>query len=85
MKKKKISINPLFDYLDELDNEKDIEIAADRLVKDNGWSRLQALSALHSKYQSERRLEEAVIVNSLIVREKSRAKPEPDTGFHDDM
>lgn len=85
MKKKKISINPLFDYLDELDSEKDIEIAADRLVKDNGWSRLQALSALHSKYQSERRLEEAVIVNSLIVREKSRAKAEPDTGFHDDM
>jgi hypothetical protein len=85
MKKKKISINPLFDYLDELDSEKDIEIAADRLVKDNGWSRLQALSALHSKYQSERRLEEAVIVNSLIVREKSRAKAEPDSGFHDDM
>ena len=82
---KKISINPLFDYLDELDSEKDIEIAAERLVKDNGWSKLQALSALHSKYQSERRLEEAVIVKSLIDREKSRANAEPDTGFHDDM
>jgi hypothetical protein len=68
---KKISINPLFDYLDELDSEKDIEIAAERLVKDNGWSKLQALSVLHSKYQSERRLEEAVIVNRLIEREKS--------------
>jgi hypothetical protein len=34
---RKISINPLFDYLDELDSEKDIEIAAERLVKDNGW------------------------------------------------
>jgi hypothetical protein len=68
---KKISINHLFDYLDELDSEKDIEIVAERLVKDNGWSKLQALSALHSKYQSERRLEEAVIVNRLIEREKS--------------
>lgn len=82
---KKISINPLFDYLDELDSEKDIEIAAERLVKDNGWSKLQALSALHSKYQSERRKEEAVIVTRLINREKSRAKVERDTGFHDDM
>ena len=39
---KKISINPLFDYLHELDSEKDIVIAAERLVKDNGWSKLQA-------------------------------------------
>jgi hypothetical protein len=82
---KKISINPHFDYLDELDSEKDIEIATERLVKDNGWSKLEALSALHSKYQSERRLEESVIVNRLINGEKSRAKAEPDTGFHDDM
>jgi hypothetical protein len=52
---KKISINSLFDYLDELDSEKDIEIAIERLVKDNGWSKLQALCALHSKYQSEKR------------------------------
>jgi hypothetical protein len=82
---KKTSINPLFDYLDKLDSEKDIEIATDRLVKDNGWSKLRALSALHSKYLSERRKEEAVIVNRLIAREKSRAKAQRDTGFHDDM
>jgi len=68
-----------------LDSEKDIEIAAERLVKDNGWSKLQALSALHSKYQSERRKEEAVIISRLIKKEKSKAKIEPDTGFHDDM
>jgi hypothetical protein len=68
---KEIAIYRIFDYLDKLDSEKDIEIATERLVKDNGWSKLQALSALHSKYQSERRLEEAVIVNRLIEREKS--------------
>jgi hypothetical protein len=67
-----------------LDNEEDIEIATERLVKDN-QSRLHALSALRSKYQSERRKEEAVIVDRLIDREKSKAKIEPDTGFHDDI
>jgi hypothetical protein len=55
------------------------------IVKDNQWSRLHALSALRSKYQSERRKEEAVIVDRLIEREKSEAKIEPDTVFHDDM
>jgi len=67
-----------------LDNG-DIEIATERLIKDNQWSRLHALSALSSKYQSEGRKEEAVIVDRLIDREKSKAKIEPDTGFHDDM
>lgn len=68
-----------------MDNEEDIEIPTERLAKDNQWSRLHALSALRSKYQSERRKEEAVIVDRLIDREKSKAKIEPDTGFHDDM
>ena len=45
----------------------------------------QALSVLHSQYQSERHLEEVVIVNRLIAREKLKTKAEPDTGFHDDM
>ena len=68
-----------------MDSEKDIEIAVERLVKDNAWSKLRALSVLHSKYQSERHLEEVVIVNRLIAREKLETKAEPDTGFHDDM
>ena len=68
-----------------MDTEEDIEIATERLVKDNQWSRLHALSALKSKYQSEGRKEEAVIVERLIDREKSKPKIEPDTGFHDDM
>jgi hypothetical protein len=85
IKGEEISINLLFDYHDKLDSERDIEIAADRLVKDNGCSRLQALSTLHSKNQSERHLEEVVIINRLIGREKSKTKAEPETGFHEDM
>jgi hypothetical protein len=68
-----------------LDNEEDIEIATERLIKDNQWSKLHALSALKSKYQSEGRKEEVVVVDRLIDREKSKPKIEPDTGFHDDM
>jgi len=66
-------------------DEEDIEIATERLVKNNQWSKLHALSALKSKYQSEGRKEEAVIVDRLIDREKSKPKIEQDTGFHDDM
>ena len=68
-----------------MDNEEDIEIPTERLVKDNQWSKFHALSALKSKYQSEGRKEEAVIVDRLIDREKSKPKIEPDRGFHDDM
>ena len=45
----------------------------------------QALSTLHGKYRSERHLEEVVIINRLISRERSKTKAEPETGFHDDM
>ncbi len=68
-----------------MDNQKDIEIAAEKLVKDNGWSRIKALSAIHSRYQSERRLEEALIVQRLINMEEAKIEAERDKGFHDDM
>ena len=77
--------NQLLNYVRLLDNEEDIEIATERLAKDNQWSRLHALSALKSKYQSEGRKEEAVIVDGIMDREKSKPKKQPDTGFHDDM
>ena len=77
--------NQLLNHVRQLDNEEDIEIATERLVKNNHWSKLHALSALKSKYQSEGRKEEAVIVDGLMDREKSKPKKEPDTGFHDDM
>lgn len=68
-----------------MDNQNDIEIAAEKLVKENGWSRIKALSAIHSRYQSERRLEEALIVQRLINMEKEKLEAEHDKGFHDDM
>jgi hypothetical protein len=67
-----------------MDNEKDIEKAAEKLMKDNGLSKLQALSMLLSRYQSERRLEEAVIVQRIIDEEESK-KSEYGKGFHEDM
>jgi hypothetical protein len=67
-----------------VDSEKDIDKAAARLMEDNNWSKLQALSTLLSRYKSQRRLEEAVIVQRIIDREK-KSKAESNTGFYDDM
>ncbi len=52
-----------------MDNQNDIEIAAEKPVKER--SRIEALSALH-KYQSERLLEEALIVQQLLNAEKAK-------------
>lgn len=68
-----------------MDNQNDIEIAAEKLVKENGWSRIKALSAIHSRYQSERRLEEAQIVQRLLNMEEAKMEAEHDKGFQDDM
>jgi hypothetical protein len=76
--------------MNTLDSEKDIQKAAEKLAKNNGYSRIHALSMLLSKYQSEKRLEEAVIVRRLIHREKSKAKAEKkviaekETSYYDD-
>jgi hypothetical protein len=67
-----------------MDSEKDIQNAAQKLVKDKGYSKIQALSMLLSKYQSDRRSEEAVIVRRLIKVEQSKAKGEKDTRYYDD-
>ena len=71
-------------YIGLMDSEKDIQNAAQKLVKDNGYSKIQALSMLLSKYQSDRRSEEAIIVRRLIKVEKSKAKGEKDTRYYDD-
>ena len=63
-----------------MDSENDIEEAAEKLARDEGWSKVKSLSTLHSKYQSENRLEEAVIVRRLIDKEESKAQS--DTGFY---
>jgi hypothetical protein len=51
-----------------MNSKKDIEKAVKRLVVDNGWDKARALSFLHSKYQSENRIEETAIVRKLIKR-----------------
>lgn len=68
-----------------MDNQKDIEIAIKKLVKENGWSRIKALSAIYSRYQSERRLEEALIVQRLLNIEETKMEADRNKGLHDDM
>jgi len=68
-----------------MDNQEDIELATEKLVKENGWSRIKALSAIYSRYQSERRLEEAQIVQRLLNMEEAKIESEHDKGFRDDM
>jgi hypothetical protein len=66
-----------------MDSEEEIEKIAEKLAHDQGWSKLRALSMLQSRYESERRLEEAVIVKRIIAREQS--KPEVSSkGFYEE-
>jgi hypothetical protein len=57
-----------------MDTEEEIEKMAEKLAKNQGWSKLKALSILHSRYVSERRSEEAVRVKKIIDREESKLK-----------
>ncbi|HEY7082979.1 MAG TPA: hypothetical protein VH500_25075 [Nitrososphaeraceae archaeon] len=66
-----------------MDSEEDILKAVEKLMKDNGLSKLKALSMLHGKYQSERRLEEAVIVQRIIDKVKTE-NSEFQEGFYED-
>jgi hypothetical protein len=66
-----------------MDSEKEIDKMADKLANDKGWSKIEALSVLQSRYQSERRLEEAAIVQKIIAKEESKPK-EPAKGFYEE-
>jgi cytochrome c-type biogenesis protein CcmH/NrfG len=44
-----------------LDSEKDIKKEAKQLTKENNWDKLRALLYLRTKYESENRIEEAVM------------------------
>ena len=66
-----------------MDSEEDILKAVEKLKKDNDLSKLKALSMLHGKYQSERRLEEAVIVQRIIDKVKTE-NPEFKEGLYED-
>jgi len=66
-----------------MDTEEEIEKMAKKLAKDQGWSKLKALSMLQSRYESERRSEEVVIVKRIIDKEES--KPEQTrNGFYNE-
>ncbi|HEX5976217.1 MAG TPA: hypothetical protein VFY68_03015 [Nitrososphaeraceae archaeon] len=67
-----------------MDTEEEINNAAEKIMKDITVSKLDALNMLLGRYQSQKRLEEAVIVQKIIEKEKS--KPEDyGHGLHQDM
>jgi hypothetical protein len=57
-----------------VDTEEEINNAAEKIMRDLTVSKLDALNMLLGRYQSQKRLEEAVIVQRIIEKEKS--KPE---------
>jgi hypothetical protein len=54
-----------------MDNEENIKKAAEKIMKDIKVSKLDALNMLLGRYQSQRRLEEAVIVRRTIEKEQA--------------
>lgn len=67
-----------------MDNEEDIKKAAEKIMKDTKVSKLDALNMLLGRYQSQRRLEEAVIVWRTIEKEQATLE-DYDHGLHQDM
>jgi hypothetical protein len=67
-----------------MDNEDDINTAAEGIIRDTKVSKLDALNMLLGRYQSERRLEEAAIVQRIIRREQDSLE-EYGQGLHQDM
>jgi hypothetical protein len=57
-----------------MDSEAEIINKAEMLARNEGWSKLKALSILHSRYPIERRLEEALRVKKLMDMEESKRK-----------
>ena len=57
-----------------MDTEKDIEMAVVKLMMDTKLPKIEVLKMILGRYHSQRRLEEAVIVQRIIDKELS--KPE---------
>lgn len=57
-----------------MDTEQEIEKAVKEIMKDIEISKLDALNMLFSRYESQRRLEEAVRVRKIIDKEESKAE-----------
>jgi hypothetical protein len=67
-----------------LDSEEDIGRAAEKIMEDTRVSKLEALNMLLGRYQSQRRLEEAVRVQTIIDREQAKTE-DHGQGFQQDM
>ena len=67
-----------------MDSEEDIKMAAEKIMKDIEVSKLDALNMLLGRYQSQRRLDEAVIVRRIIEREELKPE-EHGHGLQQDM
>ena len=57
-----------------MDTEQEIERAVEEIMKDTGVSKLDALNMLFSRYESQKRLEEAVRVRRIIDKVESNAE-----------
>ena len=57
-----------------MDTEQEIERAVEEIMKDTGASKLDALNMLFSRYESQKRLEEAVRVRKIIDKVESNAE-----------
>jgi hypothetical protein len=57
-----------------LDTEQEIERAVEEIMKDTRASKLDALNMLFSRYESQKRLEEAVRVRRIIDKVESNAE-----------
>ena len=57
-----------------MDTEQEIERAFEEIMKDTGASKLDALNMLFSRYESQKRLEEAVRVRRIIDKVESNAE-----------
>ena len=57
-----------------MDTEQEIERAVEEIMKDTRASKLDALNMLFSRYESQKRLEEAVRVRRIIDKMESNAE-----------
>jgi hypothetical protein len=57
-----------------LDSEQEIERSVEEIMKDTGASKLDALNMLFSRYECQKRLEEALRVRRIIDKEESNAE-----------
>ena len=57
-----------------MDTEQEIERAVEEIMKDTGASKLDALNMLFSRYESQKRLEEAVRVRRIIDKVETNAE-----------